>query len=468
MLADAHFMQRQYDRATQLLMDAINSGVNAPAVRTKLATYYRFQGRFEDASQQYYLILARHSGNAEARMDLTRSLIRQGHFSQAETVLAEGRSIQPEEYKWSQQLANLWLNRSGQPVKTRYDKALDFALEANNKSDGNIETTVLVMSVFIARAEYQRCQDFYSTQVPKDQKDQYRVLLPLAWAKAGRWRQGKTGILPTTSTELARLQSKAVDLFHQVLDKSGDNDDIESYVVALKGLLDIRGLENVIQSTRDTFSSDPQNPRIRILLATLLNRRARQRMRERQTSMAKEDLNQAIDLLNPLVDEPNLSVPLRLGIYNQLATSYTALKMDQQATDVYLKLLKLKPNDIRALNNLAYILSDMLNKPKEALPYIERALRQNPKEANLLDTYGWILFKAGEFNRAVVQLGLSVDIQPTAVNHYHLGAALKEAGESQLALRALRESAKLLQSDPANEANIGNEVRTLIEQLEKN
>ena len=183
--------------------------------------------------------------------------------------------------------------------------------------------------------------------------------------------------------------------------------------------------------------------------------------------MGEQDLNQVLELLEPLLDDVNLSVPIRLGVYNHLATSYTLLRMDEKAKDIYISLLKFNPENVRALNNVAYILSNSLSKPKEALPYIERALRSNPKDFNMLDTYGWTLFKAGEHSRAVMELRRSVDIRPTAVSSYHLGAALNAVGESQLALNALRDSAKLLENDPLVEAEVGNDVRTLIAQLEK-
>lgn len=101
------------------------------------------------------------------------------------------------------------------------------------------------------------------------------------------------------------------------------------------------------------------------------------------------------------------------------------------------------------------------------MPFIERALPQNPKEANLLDTYGWTLYKTGQLNRAIVELGRSVDILPTAMNCYHLGVALKEVGESNLALQKLRQAVTLLENDPVSEEQIGNQVRMLIEELEK-
>ncbi|MCK5645107.1 MAG: tetratricopeptide repeat protein, partial [Gammaproteobacteria bacterium] len=185
MLANAHALQQDYDTAVRILERAIASGVNLPTVRFALADYYRFQGKFEQASQQYRTVLERYSGNVRAREKLAESLIRQKNFRRAEDVLEEGRRIQPKEYRWPQQLAALWLNRQDQPFEQRYSRALDFALEANTKS-GNAPATIIgVMSVLNAGNQYKRCVDFYQANVPEKHKDHLRILLSLARAQSG-------------------------------------------------------------------------------------------------------------------------------------------------------------------------------------------------------------------------------------------------------------------------------------------
>jgi len=468
MLADAYSLQKQYDTAIRVLEEAVAAGVNYPRVRFALAGYYRFQGKFEEASHQYRLVLERYAGNVEARSELAKSLIRQESFSQAADVLEEGRSVQPKEYRWPQQLLALWLNRKDQPFKERYSKALQFALEANTKSGNEPDTVVEIMAVLNIGGEYQRCVDFYQSDVPEKYKDDYRILLGLARAQIGRWRRGKfppPGTPPMNNTELERLKNQAVSLLYQVLDNSGD--DMQASAEAMNGLEALLGLDTVIESAQASLNNNSQDPRSRIFLVSLLNRRGWQRLRNNQPELVKADMNQAIELLQALITGPEVSVVIKRRAYGQLAQAYTSLQEYEQAKEAYLSLLKVWPNNVQALNNVAYILSDVLNRPQEALGYIEVALWQNPQEANLLDTYGWTLFKAGQRDRAILELRRSVAIRPSGMNYYHLGVVLKEVGERRLALSALREAAKLLENDPIGERDIGEQLRMLIAELEK-
>jgi len=154
-------------------------------------------------------------------------------------------------------------------------------------------------------------------------------------------------------------------------------------------------------------------------------------------------------------------------VYRQLATAYTNLGINDKAGNAYAKILGLRPNDIEALNNLAYILAEMLDKPEEALGYIERALQQNPREPNILDTHGWILLKTGQVDRAIAQLRRSVDIHASAINYYHLGIALEEARDYRRAMEKLRQAETLLANDATTAEEIGADLRARIEKLEK-
>ena len=267
------------------------------------------------------------------------------------------------------------------------------------------------------------------------------------------------------NTELERLKNQAVSLLNQALDNSGD--DVQASTEAINGLEVLLGLDTVIESAKVSLNNNSQDPRSRIFLASLLNRRGWQRLRNNQPELAKADMNQAIELLQALITGPEVSVVIKRRAYGQLAQAYTSLQEYEQAKEAYLSLLKVWPNNVQALNNVAYILSDVLNRPQEALGYIEVALWQNPQEANLLDTYGWTLFKAGQRDRAILELRRSVAIRPSGMNYYHLGVVLKEVGERRLALSALREAAKLLENDPIGERDIGEQLRMLIAELEK-
>ncbi len=143
------------------------------------------------------------------------------------------------------------------------------------------------------------------------------------------------------------------------------------------------------------------------------------------------------------------------------------LKMEEKALEIYDQVVQVRPNDIVILNNMAYILADNLNRPEDALKYIERALSHRSQDHNLMDTYGFVLLKKGEINRAIKEFEKSMSIQPTSTASYHLGLAFKKTQDYQGALKALREAEKLLEKNLAGREKEMEKVKDLIEEVEK-
>ena len=110
-----------------------------------------------------------------------------------------------------------------------------------------------------------------------------------------------------------------------------------------------------------------------------------------------------------------------------------------QAEQAYLAALKVFPSDIRLLNNLAYMYANELNQPAKALPYAERAFKFMPGDANVLDTYGWILAKLKKYPEAEKKLQQSIRYKADLpANRYHLGWVYEQTGRIQAAKNQYR------------------------------
>ena len=59
-----------------------------------------------------------------------------------------------------------------------------------------------------------------------------------------------------------------------------------------------------------------------------------------------------------------------------------------------------KPDDIATLNALGYALTNHSTRYKEAQQLIEKALAQQPEDAAIIDSMGWVQFKQGELDKA--------------------------------------------------------------------
>ncbi|MFQ5806010.1 MAG: tetratricopeptide repeat protein [Phycisphaerae bacterium] len=116
----------------------------------------------------------------------------------------------------------------------------------------------------------------------------------------------------------------------------------------------------------------------------------------------------------------------------------------EQVAQLYEECLRLAPDNPQALNNLAYLLADKLDRAGEALPYAQRLQDLAPDNPNILDTVGWVYFKNGNIEQAEAVFLEALRIDPGNVPaRYHLGRVYADSGEKAVAERALRRALEL-------------------------
>ena len=113
----------------------------------------------------------------------------------------------------------------------------------------------------------------------------------------------------------------------------------------------------------------------------------------------------------------------------------------------YRKVLEIDPDNIPALNNLAWILAEG-NDPK-AREYAERAHRLAPFNPSVLDTLGWTLVRTGDAKRGAQLLMMASRSAPAQADiRLHLAKALAESGDKAGAKREVAELMKLDKASP--------------------
>jgi uncharacterized protein (TIGR03790 family) len=138
--------------------------------------------------------------------------------------------------------------------------------------------------------------------------------------------------------------------------------------------------------------------------------------------------------------EPRLlAVGLRLGGLHELRGDYA------KAVDIYRIVLNSHPENVIALNNLAFALGEKLGQPKEALPYAERAMAL----ANLpeiLDTAGWLYHLTGDDATANRLLERAAALAPAHVDILVRAATVAAAVGDRI--RARRQLDAAIKADP--------------------
>jgi putative PEP-CTERM system TPR-repeat lipoprotein len=126
-----------------------------------------------------------------------------------------------------------------------------------------------------------------------------------------------------------------------------------------------------------------------------------------------------------------------LATRQYLALSHLRRKQYPQAAAQYEAMLRLQPDHVMHMNNLAWTYQ-LMGDPR-ALDLAEKAYRKAPESLTVLDTLGWVLVNRGDTRRGVEMLRKAAS-QPatTPGTRYRLAAGLAKAGDKAKAREILQ------------------------------
>jgi tetratricopeptide (TPR) repeat protein len=243
--------------------------------------------------------------------------------------------------------------------------------------------------------------------------------------------------------EEIKQPEKAVENFQRVPSESQFY--TEAVVHATYLMKQAKDLDGALKFAKTAADSRQDLPQLVAVYASLLDE--------------KSDYKTAFDVLSKGVQKFPEQVQLRffLGTVNDHLGNKEAVVQNMK------KVIEMDPNHVQGLNYLAYTYSEMNQSLDEAESLVKRALEIEPKDAYIMDTYGWILFKQGKLNDSIRVLEAAYHNQPTeSVIADHLGDAYFRA---QMVDRAknMYEKAAEFESDEKK----AREIRSKITVLEK-
>ena len=145
---------------------------------------------------------------------------------------------------------------------------------------------------------------------------------------------------------------------------------------------------------------------------------------------------------------------------------------DAESATLYERLLELEPDNIIAINNLAWIICEVQGKHQQALELAQRGLKIAPRYCDLIDTRGVIYYRLGEFDKAVLDFNecikLYPDVTPASIGtRFYLARALAKLGQKDKAIRYLTEALELNSQTSALSTADLSEARRLLNQLKE-
>ena len=150
-----------------------------------------------------------------------------------------------------------------------------------------------------------------------------------------------------------------------------------------------------------------------------------------QTGLKRDENSAALRLLLALTYE-------KAGRYDDAITEYEGM-------------IKSDPESTIVANNLASLLSERRGDPESLDRAYDIALRfRNSEIPQFLDTLGWIYYLRGEYPQALSLLKTAAEKLPAVgMVQYHLGMALKQLDQTDLAVASLEKAISLVPASSA-------------------
>jgi tetratricopeptide (TPR) repeat protein len=139
----------------------------------------------------------------------------------------------------------------------------------------------------------------------------------------------------------------------------------------------------------------------------------------------------------------------------ELAAYYHEKLLFDKAYEIYLQLLKLSPENIRALEGLGRLMRD-INQPQLALEHLKKCLEIAPDNVSAWNTLGTVYMHQGDFSRAADSYEKALSLNPDAAYvQSNLCFALSRAGKFIEAIVHGEKAVQLNPDFPVAQNNLG-------------
>lgn len=248
---------------------------------------------------------------------------------------------------------------------------------------------------------------------------------------------------------------QAADKLYEVLRQVPDSDKIRFYLAAV--FEEMGEADQAIEHFRKVPAASSFYSESVIHAAYLLKgkRRGDEALAVVEAAMKeKSDVPQFYSLAATLYDEKGdvakaestlneglAQFPENVQLNFFLGTVYDRKGQKDKVITQMRKVVNMDPQHVQGLNYLAFTFAEMGDNLDEAEDLAQRAIDLEPKDGFVLDTYGWILYKRGNWSDAITYLERAHQAQPReSIIAEHLGDAYFK-GQMMEKARAMYERA---------------------------
>jgi tetratricopeptide (TPR) repeat protein len=419
-LGEMYVRAEKYEQAIPVFTDLLERDSTNLEIRGALAGIFLHQGDWAQARRQFDTILQSDSLSPDARFRIAMTYFIQ---LQKDSTLLGNTTEQFE--KFLKEFPGDWRTSS---IELRGALA-ELYLEQGSWDKARAQFEVIAKNDTLSADIRFRIAFAYFMQTRKDsglvpearmQFEQFTRLYPKDWR--GYFY---TGILVL----MAREADSARPYFEKVVALEKRNADAWWYIGSL--CFDQKKYEEMVAYMDTAIEIAPADPRLHFLRGLGLTR-----------------LNQNDEAIRSLEKSLELD-PKDINTLSTLGMTYDAMKRFKESDSTYEHALRLDPHFPLVLNNYAYSLSERDLQLDRAYRMSRESLEKDSANGSYLDTFGWILFKLGRYDEAVLYIQRAVtggEVNP--VVYEHLGDVLVRLQRIDDAKSYWR---KALELDPAND-----------------
>jgi len=416
MLALVAHQQKDYSRAIALYTRLVELDSGNSEYLTLLALEYMASGDFQKALDLFHRILALDPSDENTRAQVLLLEIKLKHYNSAIETLSglieEGEG--EEKVRLQLTLGELYVE-TGQPAmaektfreiigrNSRFAPAwlalLELSMRSEDRNAFRRDLDAFYNTAGLKLAEKKRLAELFYIRSSRDKA--YLEPLGIMLAEMERRHPGAAavGLLRGRMKMREKKPADAVGEFTAVLRKEPANIDAwEELVSALLLQKQYAKAVSAVARAKKLVSGMP----MRLLVL------------EGYTAFQTGDTRKAIRVLEQALNRKQGQKEgwLFIQAASTLAMSYDKLGLAEKSMAMYRQILLLDPGNTLAMNNYAYLLAlqgrDLQTAKKLAL----QAVADEPDNPVYLDTLGWVLFRLGVYQEALVHLEKAASLAP--------------------------------------------------------
>jgi tetratricopeptide (TPR) repeat protein len=154
----------------------------------------------------------------------------------------------------------------------------------------------------------------------------------------------------------------------------------------------------------------------------------------------------------------------------ELGNTLEKYRRREEAAEAFQAVLRIRPGDPVASNNLGYVWTEMGINLDSAKVLIEIALKKDPHNGAFLDSYAWVFYKMGDYEKALHYMNEALkqsDMKNEPIAYEHLGDIQFKRKDYAAAEKAYNRAIELKTEDAERIKGRLKEVRELMRKKER-